>query len=72
MKIVYHYYYIIIIIIAWRVTLFSCHASVLGDVYYNSIQRRRLKKEEALILKRGTKSPVVNGSLAFQLNMGGC
>ena len=39
MKIVYYYYYIIIIIIAWRVTLFSCHASVLGDVYYNSIQR---------------------------------
>ena len=39
MKIVYYYYYIIIIFIAWRVTLFSCHASVLGDVYYNSIQR---------------------------------
>ena len=39
MKIVYYYYYVIIIIIAWRVTLFSCHASVLGDVYYNSIQR---------------------------------
>ena len=38
-KVLYKLLLLSLLLLLWRVNIFSCHASVLGDVYYNSIQR---------------------------------